>query len=725
LLERESDVVSFRGLAISLRWKIILPVLALLAVVVSLLSSHAIEAWRTVHRQNLLAEANIASGHLIAATTSLAVERGTTNTLLGLAPDRRASAREPVLAARARADAGLEAALASPALGGSSLAPERAALAQMRQKLAALRARVDGPASTAPSQAEWFAASTSVIDAATTLRRSLEAGALAASVDRTQVLIGMRDALWESLEYAGRQRGFVAGVIAAGRPFEPEELRRIGSFSGHVRSARDRLTALAIDATPETVRTALARADERYFRAIDPLLDRIVAASGAGAAYPMAAEAWFRDVTAMMTGIEEAIAATTMALDETAAATRSGGWLAFLSAAILFAAAVAGSIALFLFVVRRVVRPLLGAITAIRSLAGGDTDVAVPAPRGRDEVAALIAATAAFQRQARENAALVRQQESLRAEAESARIEAIRHMADVIEKEAAAAVASVGRRNDRVVGLAGDLDAIAATVGCTAEAVARTAEASLATISGAAASEELTASIGEVTERIGRSAATAREGAARAEAARESFDQLASAVREIAEVSRLIGTIAGQTKLLALNATIEAARAGEAGKGFAVVASEVKNLAAQTTKATEEIGGRIKTIEQATKAALAGIADITAAIGDIDAMAAEVAAAMSSQTDAVREIAGAVNASAASARSVTEEMRRVIEDATRNGKIAAEVKTVVGEVAEEVGTLRSLLTRVVRTATKEADRRSDGRFAGRGAVALHLSLIHI
>ena len=706
----------------SLRWKIILPVLALLAVVVSLLSSHAIEAWRTVHRQNLLAEANIASGHLIAATTSLAVERGTTNTLLGLAPDRRASAREPVLAARARADAGLEAALASPALGGSSLAPERAALAQMRQKLAALRARVDGPASTAPSQAEWFAASTSVIDAATTLRRSLEAGAFAASVDRTQVLIGMRDALLESLEYAGRQRGFVAGVIAAGRPFEPGELRRIGYFSGHVRSARDRLTALAIDATPETVRTALARADERYFRAIDPLLDRIVAASGAGAAYPMAAEAWFRDVTAMMTAIEEAIAATTMALDETAAATRSGGWLAFLSAAILFAAAVAGSIALFLFVVRRVVRPLLGAITAIRSLAGGDTEVAVPAPRGRDEVAALIAATAAFQRQARENAALVRQQESLRAEAESARIEAIRHMADVIEKEAAAAVASVGRRNDRVVGLAGDLDAIAATVGCTAEAVARTAEASLATISGAAAaSEELTASIGEVTERIGRSAATAREGAARAEAARESFDQLASAVREIAEVSRLIGTIAGQTKLLALNATIEAARAGEAGKGFAVVASEVKNLAAQTTKATEEIGGRIKTIEQATKAALAGIADITAAIGDIDAMAAEVAAAMSSQTDAVREIARAVNASAASARSVTEEMRRVIEDATRNGKIAAEVKTVVGEVAEEVGTLRSLLTRVVRTATKEADRRSDGRFAGRGAVALHFA----
>jgi methyl-accepting chemotaxis protein len=71
------------------------------------------------------------------------------------------------------------------------------------------------------------------------------------------------------------------------------------------------------------------------------------------------------------------------------------------------------------------------------------------------------------------------------------------------------------------------------------------------------------------------------------------IDGVASEVRELTPLIKVIASIAQQTSLLALNAEIEAARAGSAGRGFAVVATEVRKLSVNATRAAADIAQKI------------------------------------------------------------------------------------------------------------------------------------
>ncbi|SFV10963.1 methyl-accepting chemotaxis sensory transducer [Methylobacterium sp. 174MFSha1.1] len=323
---------------------------------------------------------------------------------------------------------------------------------------------------------------------------------------------------------------------------------------------------------------------------------------------------------------------------------------------------------------QRISGPLTQLADAMGRVAGGDLAVAVPDSRRRDEIGAIGRAFAVFHAKMVENGALVAEQAALRAGSEAERRAAFRDMADRFEQAVGAVVATVSASAGALQETARGMSAIAtgtaersATVAAAAEETARNVEA----VSAAAGQVGLSMTV--IGGQVRDSADLARRAVAETDEAGAFVQALDGAASRIGDVVQLISSIAAQTNLLALNATIEAARAGEAGRGFAVVAAEVKQLASQTARATEEVGGQIGEIQAATARAVAAIGTVTARIREIDGGAAAIAAATAQQGEAMQEIARNVAQASTGTGEVTRTIASVAQDSERAGAAAAAV----------------------------------------------------
>lgn len=355
------------------------------------------------------------------------------------------------------------------------------------------------------------------------------------------------------------------------------------------------------------------------------------------------------------------------------------------------------------FVIRRIIAPLGNISDVSLRLAEGETEQDIPETHRQDEIGTMArslnvmqersAHLVEAQQEIARNAMVELQAEKMLQEEREKQAKTLRMLADKFEATVGNVANEVGAATMQMQAAA---EIMAENTKRSSEesklAASRLKEASMGVTGAAAAGDEFVMSIAEISNKAQISAERARSATDIAQKANRTIVALDETAADVSRIAEVIANIAQRTNMLALNATIEAARSGEAGKGFAVVASEVKELAKQTSRATEEIEQQIKAIQSSSGAGVQSLRSIVGEINELELTAIEIATAVDQQSMAGQDIARSIEVAAQNTEAVNENVRLVSEMSEESGNTAQAVVASVHQLEKQAELLRQQAT---------------------------------
>ncbi len=690
----------------------------LVAVVMVIFTLNAWDSWRKLAAVDRISAVAETSSYMFAALHNLRVDR--TYTFRDLSADRQFTAMKSQLREVRDAEVpALKSALASlEKVDYPSRQEAIASLGQSMRRLLALQEE-SAAAILQPKAARRPALAQEFFNECNTIMGLLDK--LSAQLTRTvkleddfiDQLLELKQLAWMVRNAAGDASLMIVNGLA-GQPLPPDPLLTYTARLSRMDAAWAALEDLAAGLPlPASFGVALEKAKRGFFAPdYTELRMKTLKSLIAGEKLNMTAEDWsLTSVPKLASLVEVAEAALNVAKDQAAnqhaMAMRSlAEQLGLLAASMLVATG------MMIFVSRRITEPLRIIQAAMHKLASGDMSALVSFGARKDEIGAL-ANTMQFFKDNMIEADRLRNEQK----AAETRVAAERAASD--EATRAERIEQRRRSEDErklvMRKLADEFEVVSTALEAAADTLTKTAditlqlsgvvaaaseEASANVQSAASATEEMTSSIGEISRQVQASSKIASEAVRQADKTDTRINELSKASGRIGDVIKLITAIAEQTNLLALNATIEAARGGEAGKGFAVVAQEVKALAAQTAKATDEIGAQIAGMQTATQESVTAIKEIGGTIGKISEIAGAIAAAVEEQGAATQEISRNITRAAQGttqvATSITDVNRGAGETGAASAHVLSSAKALSGEsqrlkreVEKFLGTVRA------------------------------------